>query len=210
MIQTFMPQEFVIKEAFYTLQGEGMNVGRPAVFCRFAGCNLWSGREEDRATAKCRFCDTEFVGGTRIKSPGQLAVALRQKWPTRVGAKPFVVLTGGEPTLQVTPSLLTELHALGFEVAIETNGTRQVPRMVDWVTVSPKAGVDVVQKSGDEVKVIWPQNIDLEEILTWNFSHFLLQPMDGHEGAVAETVEHCLKDQRWRLSLQTHKWIGLR
>jgi len=197
---------FNVKDIFYTLQGEGMNAGRPAVFCRFAGCNLWSGREEDRTTAICRFCDTDFVGGARYPDAARLALAIRAKWPG--GAHPFVVLTGGEPTLQVTEALISELHGLGAEVAMESNGTKLAPR-VDWLTVSPKAGSTVVQTSGHELKVIWPQPMDLNELARWDFRHFLLQPMAGALGSLEATIEACKRYPHWRLGLQYHKVIGL-
>lgn len=200
----FMP--FRIKEIFYTLQGEGMNAGRPAVFCRFAGCNLWSGREEDRASAVCKFCDTDFVGGAWYPDAARLALAIRDKWPG--SGRAFTVLTGGEPTLQATEALILELHALQIEVAMETNGTRPAPA-VDWLTVSPKANSFVVQKTGDELKVVWPQPLDLCELGQWGFKHFLLQPMAGRVGSLEETVAKCRENPRWRLSLQYHKYINL-
>lgn len=210
MIQSFMHvrSSFAVKEIFYTLQGEGANAGRAAVFCRFAGCNLWSGREEDRAKAVCQFCDTDFIGGERIGSAGQLAIAIRQRWEGR--ERPFVVLTGGEPTLQVTPELVRELHALSCEVAMETNGTRPAPSGLDWITVSPKYGTEIVQRQGDELKVVWPQPFNLNELAAWDFRHRFLQPMDGCDGATQATVDACLRDPRWRLSLQTHKVLGIR
>lgn len=204
MITHFMP--FRVKEIFYTLQGEGMNSGRPAVFCRFAGCNLWSGREEDRARAVCRFCDTDFVGGNWYPDAGRLALTMRGYWKS--GGKPFAVLTGGEPTLQATDGLVIELHALGFEVAMETNGTKPAPK-VDWLTVSPKYGSQIVQRSGNELKVVWPQPWHLDELLRWDFDHYLLSPMDGYVGSTHAAVEACKRDPRWRLSLQYHKVVGI-
>lgn len=208
MIRHLMPLR--VKEVFYTLQGEGANAGRPAVFCRFVGCNLWSGREEDRASAVCRFCDTDFLGGDSYPDPARLAMAMRGHWAGR--GKPFAVLTGGEPTLQ--PGLdatVVELRALGFDVAIETNGTKPAPSGA-WLTVSPKAGSVTVQRSGDELKVVWPQPLDLDDLARWDFRHFYLQPMDGPnvKEATQQTVAKCLEDTRWRLSLQTHKYLGIR
>lgn len=209
-----MIRTYAVKEVFYSLQGEGVNAGRPAVFCRFAGCNLWSGQEEDRARAACRFCDTDFVGGDRVGSPAQLALAIRQRWPARGWA--FVVLTGGEPTLQADAELIRELHNLKCEVAIETNGTRPTPYGTDWITVSPKAGTDVVQRQGHELKVVWPQpGLDLEAMLAWNFRHFLLSPMDvlaesERLANIHDATTYCLTNPAWRLSLQMHKTLGLR
>lgn len=178
------------------------------MFCRFSGCNLWSGREEDRATAVCRFCDTDFIGGERIGAAGQLAVAIRQLWPSR--GRAFVVLTGGEPTLQADAALIFELHALDCEVAIETNGTRLAP-LVDWLTVSPKAGTRIVQQWGNELKVVVPQDgIDLVPMESWDFRYFLVQPRDGSPGSVATAIGWAMARPRWRISLQTHKFIGVR
>lgn len=208
MIRGLLPLR--VKEVFYSLQGEGANVGRPAVFCRFVGCNLWSGREEDRAHALCRFCDTDFLGGTLYPEPARLALAMANLWPG--GGTRFCVLTGGEPTLQSgLGAVVAELRALNFTVAIETNGTRPSPTGA-WLTVSPKAGTTVVQRSGDELKVVWPQSLDLDELARWDFTHRFLQPMDGPDW-VATTelaVARCLVDPRWRLSLQTHKYLNLR
>jgi len=211
---------YSVKELFYTLQGEGANAGRPAVFCRFAGCNLWSGREADRATAVCRFCDTDFVGtngpgGGRFESPDDLADAVATQWPhTRDTGrfKPFVVCTGGEPLLQVDSALLDALHSRGFEVAVETNGTKTAPRGLDWVCVSPKAGADLVVTSGDELKLVYPQEgaapSEYEELA---FKHFFLQPMDGPSKArnTDLAVRYCLENPQWRLSIQTHKLLGI-
>lgn len=207
-----MRGSYAVKEIFYTVQGEGINSGRPAVFCRFAGCNLWSGREEDRADGpgSCsRWCDTDFVGGERIGSPGQLAIAIRQRWPG--DGRPFVVLTGGEPTLQADEALISELKLFGFEIAIETNGTRPTPQGIDWITVSPKAGTEVVQRSGSELKVIVPQKgIDLEPMELWDFRYFLVQPLDGAAGSLETAIAWAMARPRWRVSLQAHKIMGVR
>lgn len=212
---------YQIKELFFTLQGEGRHTGRAAVFCRFTGCNLWSGREEDRGRGpSCsRWCDTDFVGtdglgGGRFTTPGHLAGAVRAAWEGGdAGGRPFVVLTGGEPLLQTDESLVEALHAVGFEVAIETNGTRFPPPGIDWVCVSPKAGTELVLRSGDELKLIFPQpGAEPERFAGLPFAFFYLQPMDGP--AVAENtrmaVEYCMGHAQWRLSLQTHKLLGIR
>jgi len=208
---------YAVKEIFYTLQGEGRNAGRAAVFCRFAGCNLWSGREADRASAACRFCDTDFVGldgpgGGRFPTATALAATVAAQWPAAAGGTPFVVLTGGEPLLQVDAALTAALHAEGFEIAVETNGTLAVPEGIDWVCVSPKAGNALVVRHGDELKLVYPQpgaEPALYEGLA--FDHFLLSPMDGAEQSVntAAAVAYCLQHPRWRLSLQTHKFLGI-
>jgi 7-carboxy-7-deazaguanine synthase len=209
-----------VKELFLTLQGEGRHTGRRAVFCRFTGCNLWSGREEHRASAVCRFCDTDFVGtdgpgGGVFATPGALAAAAAACWDGGVvatGGVPYVVCTGGEPLLQLDEPLLDALHAAGFEVAIETNGTRPVPSGVDWVCVSPKAGAPLVVQGGDELKVVVPQEgqspADFEGLA---FDHLLVQPMDGPQLAANTelAVRWCLDHPRWRLSLQTHKLLGI-
>ncbi|MCW3848913.1 7-carboxy-7-deazaguanine synthase [Sphingomonas sp. LB-2] len=208
---------YAVKEMFLTLQGEGVNAGARAVFVRFAGCNLWSGREQDRATAVCRFCDTEFVGtdgagGGKFADAGALADAVLAAWGEGRWAR-FVVLTGGEPMLQVDDALVDALHARGFRIAIETNGTLPVHPGIDWVCVSPKAGSEVVQRRGDELKLVWPQpGTDVADLETWDFANFLIQPMDSPE-AEANTraaVEFALERPRWRLTLQTHKLLGLR
>jgi 7-carboxy-7-deazaguanine synthase (Cx14CxxC type) len=207
---------YAVKELFLTLQGEGVQVGRVAVFCRFAGCNLWSGREEDRASAICRFCDTEFVGidgagGGRFATAGALAEAIAACWGAD-RARRFVVFTGGEPMLQLDEALLNAVHARGFETAIETNGTLPVPRKLDWICVSPKAGAPLAQRSGDELKLVFPQpDLDPTALLDLDFRHFLLSPMDGPARAAntQAAVEYCLAHPRWRLSLQTHKMIGI-
>ena len=206
---------YAVKEIFYTLQGEGANAGRPAVFLRFAGCNLWSGREEDRASAVCRFCDTDFVGsdgegGGKFSSAAALAAAVAARWPD--GGGRFVVCTGGEPLLQLDAALVDALHARDFEVAVETNGTQPVPAGIDWVCVSPKAGAELVVRRGDELKLVYPQpGAEPERFEELAFRHFMLQPMDGPERArhTAAAVEFCKARPRWRLSLQTHKLIGI-
>ena len=209
---------FTVKELFYTLQGEGANVGRPAVFCRFAGCNLWSGHEEDRAAAICRFCDTDFVGtgapgGGHFATPDLLADAILRRWPpAKSAARPFVVCTGGEPLLQMTDELVAALHERGLEVAIETNGTRPALGGLDWICVSPKAGTDLVQRSGDDLKLIFPQpGAEPPQYEQLTFRHFFLQPMDGpdRERNTQLAVRYCLEHPRWRLSLQTQKILGI-
>ncbi|NCT97841.1 MAG: 7-carboxy-7-deazaguanine synthase [Comamonadaceae bacterium] len=208
---------YSVKEIFYTLQGEGMNAGRPAVFCRFAGCNLWSGREPDRAGAVCRFCDTDFVGtdgggGGRFADAASLAGAVARAW-TAGAARRLVVLTGGEPLLQVDPALIEALHAQGFFIAVETNGTVAAPAGIDWLCVSPKQGAPLVQREGQEIKVVVPQpGLDLDALAALGFEHRLLQPMDGPSRAANArlAVALCLRDPRWRLSVQTHKALGIR
>lgn len=208
---------YAVKEIFYTLQGEGRNAGRAAVFCRFTGCNLWSGREEDRATAACRFCDTDFVGmdgpgGGRFVSATVLAEAIAAEWPAAAGGPRFVVLTGGEPLLQVDAALTTALHEAGFEIAVETNGTVPLPPGIDWVCVSPKAGNPLVVTQGDELKLVYPQ-AGAEPALFegLGFDHFLLSPMDDprRPDHTEAAVAYCLQHPRWRLSLQTHKFLGI-
>lgn len=210
---------YAVKEIFYTLQGEGAYVGRPAVFCRFAGCNLWSGVEQDRPHAVCRFCDTDFIGtngpgGGRFESSRRLALAIARMWPaTDSGHVPrLVVCTGGEPLLQLDAELVDLLHELAFEVAIETNGTRLPPQGVDWICVSPKAGSELVLRSGDELKLIFPQpGADPGDFEGLAFKHLFLQPMDGpeREHNTQLAVRYCLTHPRWRLSLQTHKFLGI-
>jgi 7-carboxy-7-deazaguanine synthase (Cx14CxxC type) len=212
---------FAVKEIFLTLQGEGLNAGRRSVFLRFAGCNLWTGREEDRATARCNFCDTDFVGmngdnGGRYKDSAALVAKVTELWGHDIvgsAERAFVVMTGGEPMLQVTEELVDALHQAGFDVAIETNGTLPVPRSIDWITVSPKAGNEVVQRSGDELKLVWPQQgIDPEEMEEWDFPYRLVQPMDGpsaNDCRIA-AIQYVMGHPTWRLSVQTHKLIGLR
>ncbi|MSP44263.1 MAG: 7-carboxy-7-deazaguanine synthase, partial [Alphaproteobacteria bacterium] len=202
---------------FYTLQGEGVNAGRPAVFCRFAGCNLWSGREQDRASAQCRFCDTDFVGtdgpgGGKFDSPDALARTVRRMWPDGAGGKAFVVCTGGEPLLQLDRPLIDALHAEGLEIAIETNGTLAPPPGIDWICVSPKSTAPLHLRRGDELKLVFPQ-IDAppEKFEHLDFRYFQLQPMDGPDRAHNTTLAaaYCMAHPKWRLSLQTHKFIGI-
>jgi 7-carboxy-7-deazaguanine synthase len=208
---------YAVKEIFYTLQGEGANTGRAAVFCRFAGCNLWTGREEDRADATCRFCDTDFVGtdgpgGGRFASAEALAAAVGAAWPEEDSRRRFVVCTGGEPLLQLDAPLLNALHKERFEVAVETNGTLPPPEGIDWLCVSPKAGSRLVVRSGDEIKLVFPQaGADPSEFEDLAFRHFFLQPMDGpeREANTAAALQYCLEHPRWRLSLQTHKLLGI-
>jgi 7-carboxy-7-deazaguanine synthase (Cx14CxxC type) len=207
---------YSVKEIFYTLQGEGANAGTPAVFCRFAGCNLWSGREVDRATASCRFCDTDFVGidgegGGRYPTAEALARACRAACPPSAGAM-LVVLTGGEPMLQVDQDLVDALHAVGFRVAIETNGTLPVLESIDWICVSPKAGSELKQTQGDELKLVYPQDgLDPAQFLGLAFRHRFLQPMDGPErdANTRAAIAYCKAHPLWRLSLQTHKLLGI-
>jgi 7-carboxy-7-deazaguanine synthase len=207
---------YAIKEIFYTLQGEGRNAGRAAVFCRFAGCNLWSGREADRATAVCNFCDTDFVGvdgegGGRFATAADAARAVAAAWLGQAGRR-FVVLTGGEPLLQVDAALIAALHAEGFEIAVETNGTIVPPAGLDWICVSPKAGSALVLKAGHELKLVFPQAQARPEAFEGlDFQDFLLQPMDGpaREANTAAAIAYCLAHPRWRLSLQTHKMLGI-
>ena len=209
---------YSVKEIFHTLQGEGANAGRAAVFCRFSGCNLWSGLERDRESAVCRFCDTDFVGtdgtcGGKYGSADALAENVAALWPTQDRGHRFTVLTGGEPMLQVDEPLIAALHDRGFTIAIETNGTLEVAPGIDWICVSPKAGAQWVQRSGSELKVVWPQaGLDLERLEHSRFDHFFLQPMDGPEQAqhVRQCIEECLRRPRWKLSLQTHKLTGIR
>lgn len=208
---------YTVKEIFYTLQGEGFHAGRPAVFCRFSGCNLWTGREADRATAVCSFCDTEFVGvgadGGRFATPEALAEAVASRWPANAGGVPFVVCTGGEPLLQLDASAIAALHERGFEVAVETNGTQPIPAGLDWVCVSPKADASLAAKEGDELKLVFPQPTAMpERFADLDFTHFFLQPMDGPALAAntSAAVDYCLRHPRWRLSVQTHKALGIR
>lgn len=209
---------YAVKEMFLTLQGEGANAGARAVFVRFAGCNLWSGRESDRVAAICRFCDTDFVGmdgdgGGRFADADALADAVERLWGTGRDAR-FVVVTGGEPMLQVDAALIDALHARGFRIAIESNGTLPVPRAIDWICISPKAGSTVVQCTGDELKLVWPQpGIDVAALEQWDFTHRLVQPMDDADARadnLAAATAFALERPGWRLSLQTHKLLGLR
>lgn len=208
---------YTVKEIFYTLQGEGANTGRAAVFCRFSGCNLWSGREEDRSRAVCTFCDTDFVGvgpdGGRFEQPDELAEAVARAWRGDGDTERFVVCTGGEPLLQLDEPLIDALHSQGFTVAIETNGTRPAPPSIDWICVSPKAGAPLVQRSGNELKLVYPQpDARPESFENLPFEHFFLQPMDGQETAenTSLAVDYCMTHPRWRLSVQTHKILGVR
>ena len=207
---------YTVKELFHTLQGEGGQAGRSAVFCRFAGCNLWSGREADRASATCQFCDTDFVGtdgpgGGKFADAAALADRILATW-TAGSERRYVVMTGGEPLLQLDRPLIDALHARGFEIAVETNGTIEPPQGLDWVCVSPKQGADLVARRGSELKVVYPQpGQDLDALGRLDFQHFFLQPMDGPDRAAntAAAVAYCLAHPHWRLSLQTHKFIGI-
>ena len=216
------PMSYAVKEIYYTLQGEGAQTGRPAVFCRFAGCNLWSGHEKDRPTAICPFCDTDFVGtdgtgGGRYATAAGLAAAVAAAWPeavdpARARGRPLVVCTGGEPLLQLDRPAIEALHAVGFEVAVETNGTIEAPDGLDWICVSPKAGAPLVQRHGSELKLVYPQaEARPESFEGLDFEWFFLQPMDGpgRTENTALAVRYCLEHPRWRLSLQTHKYIGI-
>lgn len=206
---------YAVKEIFLTLQGEGAHAGRPAVFCRFAGCNLWSGREEDRSRAVCTFCDTDFVGtdgvnGGKFADAASLADAIAGHWPG--GGKPYVVCTGGEPLLQLDTPLVDALHQLGFEVGVETNGTLVPPPGLDWICVSPKASAPWVLRHGDEIKLVYPQlGAEPERYADGEFNHWFLQPMDGprREQNTAAAVRYCLTHPNWRISLQTHKLLGI-
>ncbi len=211
-----LPKTYTVHELFYTLQGEGARTGSAAVFCRFSGCNLWSGREIHRATARCDFCDTLFVGmqtsGGKFHTPAALAEAVAGHWPAQAAGERWVVCTGGEPLLQLDAPLLAAFHARGFKVAVETNGTRVVPAGVDWLCVSPKAGVALCQDWGDELKLVYPQpGLNPAALLELAFRHFFLQPMAGAdlEAHTAAALHYCLAHPRWRLSLQTHKWLGI-
>ncbi len=209
---------YSVKEIYYTLQGEGAHTGRAAVFCRFAGCNLWSGREADRASAICQFCDTDFAdtngpGGGKFASAQELAAAVEEKWPaSNAYGTRFVVCTGGEPLLQLDPPLIDALHARDFEIAVETNGTIAAPPDLDWICVSPKAGTELKQRTGDELKLVFPQS-DAEPAAfeSLQFRHFFLQPMDGprRDANTQAAMKYCLDHPRWRLSLQTHKLLGI-
>ena len=207
---------YAVKEAFLTLQGEGVQSGHRAVFLRFAGCNLWSGREADRASAQCNFCDTDFVGtdgpgGGKFTKAGELADHVASLWGESPGDR-LVVITGGEPMLQLDSELVDALHERGFQVAVETNGTLPAVEGIDWICVSPKAGTDVVQRSGDELKLVWPQaGIDPAELEQWHFDHFLVQPMDceARDEAMEAAVRLAMERPKWRLSLQAHKVVGL-
>jgi 7-carboxy-7-deazaguanine synthase len=208
---------YAVKEIFLTLQGEGVHTGRRAVFLRFAGCNLWSGREADRASAICRFCDTDFIGtdgqaGDKFADADSLTAAVAACWGDVAGGKPYVVITGGEPLLQLDDTLIAALHKQGFEIGVETNGTIEAPLGIDWLCVSPKAGSKTVQRSGNELKLVWPQpGSDVAAMSGWAFDHFLIQPMDGP--ALTEnrkaSITFILANPKWRLSTQTHKVLGI-
>lgn len=208
---------YSVKEIFYTLQGEGAQAGRPAVFCRFAGCNLWSGVEYDRSRAICTFCDTDFVGtngpgGGKFQTPQDLAEAVAAKWPKGSGGTPYVVCTGGEPLLQLDRRLVDAFHKAGFKVAVETNGTLSAPENIDWICVSPKADAKLVQVQGNELKLVYPQKLAKPELFeSLGFAHFFLQPMDGPdlEENTEAAIAYCMAHPQWRLSLQTHKLIGI-
>jgi len=209
---------YMVKEIFYTLQGEGANSGRPAVFCRFAGCNLWSGREEDRAEAQCRFCDTDFVGidgpdGGAFATAQDLVVAVAALWPDQqAGGVPLVVCTGGEPLLQLDDDLIDAFHGAGFQIAVESNGTIAAPAEIDWLCVSPKAGTKLVQKSGNELKLVYPQaHLDPAQFAALEFDNFFIQPLDegGPTSHMDAAVAYCLAHPRWRISLQSHKFLGI-
>jgi 7-carboxy-7-deazaguanine synthase len=211
---------YFAKEIFYTLQGEGANAGRPAVFCRFTGCNLWSGREVDRASAICNFCDTDFVGtdgvgGGTFQEAGDLARAIDSYWPLASAghSRKLVVCTGGEPLLQVDSALVTALHELSFEIAIETNGTKMPPEGIDWICVSPKTRADWNLRYGNELKLVYPQeDLDPAQLETLNFQYLFLQPMDGPDlkANIETALQYCLANPKWRLSLQLHKIVGIR
>jgi 7-carboxy-7-deazaguanine synthase len=211
---------YKVKEIFYSIQGEGFHAGRPAVFCRFTGCNLWSGKEEDRKDALCKFCDTDFAGfngpeGGKYESAPQLARKMRQFWPQTdvASAKPFVVCTGGEPLLQLDGHLIDALHAEDFEIAVETNGTITAPSGIDWICVSPKAGVELLQLCGHELKLVFPQQgTQPEKYANLDFRHFFIQPLDGpqRESNTKMALQYCLDHPKWRMSLQLHKILGVR
>ena len=210
---------YAVKEIFYSLQGEGAHAGRPAIFCRFSGCNLWSGKEQHRADAICQFCDTDFVGtdgdgGGSFANASQLALRIKSFWPQNIAdnTHPYVVCTGGEPLLQLDTPLIDALHAQGIEIAIETNGTLPVPDGIDWICVSPKAGAKLVVEAGDELKLVYPQDgHQPADFHACQFDHLFLQPLydENQPQHVANTVDYCLKHPRWNLSLQTHKLLGL-
>lgn len=207
---------YKVKEIYYTLQGEGAQTGRPAIFCRFTGCNLWSGREEDRADAICQFCDTDFWGTDGVLggkySAKELAQQLKDLWPSLEAGKPYVVCTGGEPLLQLDEPLIEAMHQQGFEVAVETNGTQPAPAGIDWICMSPKAGTDIVLKAGHELKLVHPQpGAEPERYAHLNFEHFFLQPMDSPQQKenTQACLQYCLAHPQWRLSLQTHKVLNI-
>ncbi len=207
---------YSVKEMFYTLQGEGAQAGRPAVFCRFTGCNLWSGREQDRNDAICSFCDTDFIGtdgqnGGKFSSAAELAAAILSFWPSPEGI-PYVVFTGGEPALQLDAELISAVHAAGFEIAIETNGTKPLPEGIDWICVSPKSVAEVIIRQGDELKLVYPQTDCMPEQFTgYQFTHKYLQPLDNplQKSNTQAAIDYCMRHPQWKLSLQTHKIIGI-
>lgn len=208
---------YSLKEIYVTLQGEGAHTGRAAVFARFAGCNLWSGREEDRSSAACWFCDTDFIGtdgpgGGKFRGGAALAAQLRALWDAEcTGGVPYVVFTGGEPMLQLDDELVQACHDAGLQVGLETNGTLPVPASVDWICVSPKPNSEVVQRTGHELKLVYPHEVTPESVERWEFAHYFLQPLDssGQEDHTADCVKYCLEHPQWRLSLQTHKLLGI-
>lgn len=210
---------YSIKEIFYSLQGEGHHAGRPAIFCRFSGCNLWTGREKDRAAADCDFCDTDFIGtdgtyGGKYKTTDELAQVIKNIWPAGKTGKPYVVCTGGEPLLQLDSALILKLQSYGFEVAVETNGTLKAPAELDWVCVSPKTLDKFIQKSGDEIKLVYPlDHITPQDLEMLKFNHFYLQPLDQENMQIKnmqDTIDYCLKNPKWHLSLQRHKILQIR
>ena len=210
---------YAVKEIFFTLQGEGANTGRPAVFCRFSGCNLWNGREQDRSNAVCQFCDTDFIGtdgtgGGKFSSAAELADAIFAAWPTATHHRPrFVVCTGGEPLLQLDAPLISALHERGFTIAVETNGTQTAPADIDWICVSPKAGAPLALTRGNELKLVFPQDTAIpDQFEGLEFEHFYLQPMDGpdRQRNTELALQYCLDNPRWKLSIQTHKLLGIR
>lgn len=208
---------YSVKEVFYTLQGEGAHSGRPAIFCRFTGCNLWSGREEDRSSAICSFCDTDFVGtdgqnGGKFATPEALVTHLQRFWPCDSNTPPYLVCTGGEPALQLDQALVDALHLQGFIIAIETNGTKPLPKGIDWICVSPKADTQVIIQQGNELKLVYPQQLAPPERFSGMiFEHFYLQPLDGIDAdeSLRRSLNYCLEHPQWKLSLQTHKIIGI-
>ena len=208
---------YTVKEIFFTMQGEGANTGRPAVFCRFSGCNLWSGREEDRASAVCGFCDTDFFGvgpdGGRFRTASELADAVANRWPLKVSGGRLVVCTGGEPLLQIDEALVSALHERDFIVAVETNGTQVAPSAIDWICVSPKAGAPLTLTEGEELKLVFPQaGAEPDRFEALRFDHWFLQPMDGPERIenTRAAIRYCRQHPQWKLSVQTHKALGLR
>ena len=211
---------YSVKEVFYSLQGEGVHSGRPAIFCRLSNCNLWTGREEDRAKAVCQFCDTDFIGtdgqnGGRFATAYDLAKHLKAFWPEKSVQHPFVVLTGGEPLLQVDDTLVNALHEADFEIAIETNGTKTAPNGIDWICMSPKANAPIILDKGDELKLVYPQpELMPEKVAHLEFEHFFIQPMDDPDQIITQqnikqAIQYCLANPQWQLSLQTHKMLGI-